>query len=330
MSGPRLLDPQTQALLDAVAASGALATHQLSPAQARSAYLSRRDTLQPPPLPVGKVRDIEIDGPGGALKLRIYRPGADTDTNTDTNINTNTDSLLPALMYFHGGGFVVGNLDTHDTLCRALCNQACCVVVSVDYRLAPEHAYPAAALDCIAATRWTHANGAKLNIDTTRLAVGGDSAGGQLAAVVSQSCKGELDLAFQLLIYPITDARMQSESIERNGQGYLLGKRDLAYYYDHYLAGRDVCLEPMASPLLAPDLSDLPVTLVLTAGFDPLHDEGLAYANALSQAGTKTQYVSFARQVHGFILMGRVIDEAQLAIDTCASALRRALHTESR
>jgi len=322
MSGPRLLDPQTQALLDAVAASGALPTHQLSPAQARTAYLSRRDTLQPPPAPVGEVHDIEIDGPGGALKLRIYRPGADTDTNTD--------SLLPALMYFHGGGFVVGNLDTHDALCRALCNQACCVVVSVDYRLAPEHAYPAAALDCIAATRWAHANGAQLNIDTSRLAVGGDSAGGQLAAVVSQSCKGKLDLAFQLLIYPITDARMQSESIERNGQGYLLGKRDLAYYYDHYFADMDVRLESMASPLLAPDLSDLPVTLVLTAGFDPLHDEGLVYANALSQAGTKTQYVSFARQVHGFILMGRVIDEAQLAIDTCASALRRALHTESR
>lgn len=321
MSGPRLLDPQTQALLDAVAASGALPTHQLSPAQARTAYLSRRDTLQPPPAPVGEVHDIEIDGPGGALKLRVYRPASDT--------NTDTDGLLPALMYFHGGGFVVGNLDTHDTLCRALCNQACCVVVSVDYRLAPEHAYPAAALDCIAATRWAHANGAQLNIDTSRLAVGGDSAGGQLAAVVSQSCKGKLDLAFQLLIYPITDARMQSESIERNGQGYLLGKRDLAYYYDHYFADMDVRLESMASPLLAPDLSDLPVTLVLTAGFDPLHDEGLAYANALSQAGTKTQYVSFARQVHGFILMGRVIDEAQLAIDICASVLKRALHKDA-
>ena len=325
MSAPRLLDPQTQALLDATAASGALPTHQLSPAQARTAYLARRDTLQPLPVSVGEVHDIEIDGSGSALKLRIYRPSADTDTNTDTN----TDSLLPALMYFHGGGFVVGNIDTHDTLCRALCNQAQCVVISVDYRLAPEHAYPAAALDCIAATRWAHANGAQLKIDTTRLAVGGDSAGGQLAAVVSQSCKGELDLAFQLLIYPITDVRMQSESIERNAQGYLLGKRDLAYYYDHYFADMDVRLEPMASPLLAPDLSDLPATLVLTAGFDPLHDEGLAYANALSQAGTKTQYVSFARQVHGFILMGRVIDEAQLAIDICASALKRALHKEA-
>jgi len=319
MSQPRSLDPQTQALLDAIAKSGAAPTHQLSPDQARAAYLARRASLQPSPEPVGRVTDLAITGSDGEIKLRTYRP-----------IN-NTDDYLPGLMYFHGGGFVVGDLESHDTLCRSLCNQAQCVVIAVDYRLAPEHVYPAAALDCLAATRWACAHADELNIDASRLAVGGDSAGGQLAAVACLACREDpnVDLAFQLLIYPITDALMGSDSIERNGQGYLLGKRDLAYYYDHYFADMVVRKHPLASPLLADDFSGLPDALVLTAGFDPLHDEGLAYANALSLAGTKTQYVSFARQIHGFILMGQVIDEAHLAINTCAAALKRALHPEN-
>ena len=318
MSQSRTLDPQTLALLDAIAESGAAPTHQLSPAQARAAYLARRASLQPSPEPVGRVTDLAITGSDGDIKLRVYRP------------ISHTDDCLPALMYFHGGGFVVGDLESHDTLCRSLCNQAQCVVIAVDYRLAPEHVYPAAALDCLAATRWASAHADELNIDASRLAVGGDSAGGQLAAAVCLTCRDDsnVNLVFQLLIYPITDALMGSDSIERNGHGYLLGKRDLAYYYDHYFADMAVRKHPLASPLLEADLSGLPDALVLTAGFDPLHDEGLAYANALSQAGTKTQYVSFARQIHGFILMGQVIDEAHLAINTCAAALKRALHPE--
>lgn len=319
MSNDLALDPQTAALLRELAARGAKPTHTLTPQEAREAYLARRDFMQPTPVTVGDVTDLAMPGSESDIRLRMYRP------------LELSDQQLPVLVYFHGGGFVIGNLDSHDGLCRELCKQAHCVVIAVDYRLAPEHPYPAAGQDCLAATRWVHQNAAKLNIDQARIAVGGDSAGGQLAAVTALALRDDkkLKLAFQLLIYPITDARMQSDSIERNGQGYLLGKRDLAYYYGHYFADSRVREEPMASPLLAGDLSGLPDAFVLTAGFDPLHDEGLAYANALSRAGTITQYVCFTRQIHGFVLMGKVIDEANLAISTCAAALKRALHKEA-
>lgn len=316
-----MLDPQVQALLAALAERAAPATHTMSPEDARTAYLARREFLQPAPVVVGEVIDLTMPGPGGELKLRLYRPPA---------LETSQPQPLPALVYFHGGGFVIGDLDSHDGLCRELCLQANCVVIAVDYRRAPEHAYPAAGEDCLAATRWVHANAAQLDIDPARIAVGGDSAGGQLAAVTALALREDrtIRLKFQLLIYPITDATMKSDSIERNGAGYLLGKRDLAYFYDHYFQGLDVRHEPMASPLCASDLSGLPRAFVLTAGFDPLHDEGLAYANALSAAGSTTQYVCFTRQIHGFILMGKVIDEANLAISVCAAALKRALHKE--
>ncbi|UOD51637.1 alpha/beta hydrolase [Orrella daihaiensis] len=313
-----MLDPQAKALLEELAARGARATHMMTPEQAREAYLVRRHFTQPEPTKVAEVTDLAIPGLGGDIKLRLYRPFA------------HNESTQPVLVYFHGGGFVVGDLDSHDNLCRALCHQSDCVVIAVDYRRAPEHVYPAAQLDCLAATRWVHDNAAQLNIDPKRIAVGGDSAGGQLAAVTSLALRDDpvIRLAFQALIYPVTDALMQSESIERNGQGYRLLKQDLVYYYDHYFQGQDVRHEAMASPLRAADLSGLPDAFVLTAGFDPLHDEGLAYANALSAAGTATQYVCFTRQIHGFILMGKVIDEANLATSLFAAALKRALHKE--
>jgi acetyl esterase len=313
-----MLDPQTTSLLATIAQRGTPPTHRLSPEQARMAYLAQRVSLQPTGCAVGKVEDIEIPGPQSPLTLRVYWPSHPPK------------HALPAMVFFHGGGFVVGDLDSHDQLCRSLCQQANCVILAVDYRLAPEHRYPAAALDCLAATRWVHAHAAELGIDPMRIAVGGDSAGGQLAAVVAQGLRDDpaVDLAFQLLIYPIADALMQFDSIQRNGQGYLLGKLDLSYYYDHYFGTQDVRAQPMASPLRAKDLSALPPALVLTAGFDPLIDEGLAYADALSKASVATQYICFSRQIHGFIRMGKVIDEANLAISTCAIALRRALHRE--
>lgn len=314
-----MLDPQAGALLEELAARGARATHTMTPEQARTAYLARRDFTQPAPVAVAEVVNLTMPGPGGDIKLRSYRPTA------------NHKDPLPVLVYFHGGGFVVGDLDSHDRLCREICNQSNCAVIAVDYRLAPEHAYPAASQDCLAATRWVHDKADELNIDPTRIAIGGDSAGGQLAAVTALALRDdpEIKLAFQLLIYPITDATMQCDSIERNGQGYRLLKQDLLYYYDHYFQGQDVRHDPMVSPLRADDLSGLPDALVLTAGFDPLHDEGLAYANALSAAGTTTQYICFARQIHGFILMGKVIDEANLATTVCANAVKRALHKEN-
>jgi acetyl esterase len=234
---------------------------------------------------------------------------------------------MPALVYFHGGGFVIGSIETHDSLCRQLCTESGYAVFSVDYRLAPEHVYPAASEDCLAATRWVHRHAKELKIDADRIAVGGDSAGGQLAAVTALTLRDDpaIKLAFQLLIYPLTDILMQSDSITRNGQGYLLTRENLDYYYGHYFPDKNRRHEWGASPLLAPHLTGLPPALVLTAGYDPLHDEGLAYADALSKAGVRTQYVCFSRQIHGFMPMGKVIEEANLAVSVCASALKRAI-----
>lgn len=314
-----MLDPQTQGVLTAMAQNGIPAIHTLAPEQAREAYISRRDIVQPAARAVGQVKDIDVAGPDGPITVRYYHPSGGTNLG-----------LLPALVYFHGGGFVIGSIESHDRLCRELCMQANCIVVSVDYRLAPEHRYPAAATDCLAATRWVHQHSAELGVDPSRIAVGGDSAGGQLAAVTTLALRDDptLNLAFQLLIYPVTDVLMTSDSIERNGEGYLLGKLDLRYFYEHYFDPKADRSAPMASPLRAPDLTGLPPAFVLTAGFDPLHDEGLAYADALSAAGVNTQYICFARQVHGFILMGKLIEEANFAVSTCSLALQRALHQE--
>jgi acetyl esterase len=221
---------------------------------------------------------------------------------------------------------VIGDLDTHDVLCRQLSNQSGCAVIAVDYRLAPEHRFPAATDDAIAAARWVHANAASLKVDPARIAVGGDSAGGNLAAVVALAAReaGDLPIAFQLLIYPATDQRRGWPSHASNGQGYLLTKDSMDYYHDHYLdASQD--LDWRASPLLHARHAGLPPAFVLTAGYDPLRDEGLQYAHALSAAGSRAALVNFERQVHGFILMGRVIDEANIAVQLCAAQLRNEL-----
>jgi acetyl esterase len=227
---------------------------------------------------------------------------------------------------------VIGDLETHDTLCRELANGAGCAVVAVDYRLGPENRFPAAADDCIAATRWVRANAAGLGIDPALLAVGGDSAGGNLAAVVSIALRdaGDPPIAFQLLIYPATDMRRSAPSHTSNGQGYVLTSDTITYFHDHYIDDTAHDLDWRASPLLHADLSRLPPAFVLTAGFDPLRDEGLAYADALAAAGNATTYVCFDRQIHGFILMGKVLDEAHAAVALCASELRRAFAAAAR
>jgi acetyl esterase len=200
-------------------------------------------------------------------------------------------------------------------------------VIAVDYRMGPEHRFPAAVDDCIAATRWVHAQAAALQIDPRRLAVGGDSAGGNLAAVVAILARdaGDLPIAHQLLIYPATDMRRGHPSHQTNGNGYLLTTETIDYFHDHYIDEPAHDHDWRASPLLHPDLSGLPPALVLTAGFDPLRDEGLAYANRLVAAGNRATYVCFERQIHGFITMGRVIDEAHAAVTLCAGELVRAL-----
>ena len=310
-----MLHPQARALLDLMEARGVPPTHTLPVDEARRFYRERRAITQPAPSEVGEVRELEAAGPQGAIALRLYRPlGAGA-------------APLPALVYFHGGGWVIGDLETHDTLCRELANGSGCVVVAVDYRMGPEHRFPAAVDDCIAATRWVHANAARLRIDAQRLAVGGDSAGGNLAAVVALAARdaGDLPLRFQLLIYPATDQRRGAPSHTRNGDGYLLTRETMNYFHDHYIDDAAHDLDWRASPLLHTDLSRLPPSLVVTAGFDPLRDEGIAYAHALTQAGNRAALVSFERQIHGFITMGRVIDEANVAVELCAAQLGREL-----
>jgi len=311
-----MLHPQAQALLRLIEERGVPPTHTLSPEQARAAYRDRRTFTQPDPPEVGAVRDLEAQGPGGAIPLRSYRP-----------LGAATDAVLPVLVYYHGGGWVIGDLDTHDVLCRQLCNQSGCAVIAVDYRMGPEHRFPAAVDDAIAAARWVHAHAASLKIAPARLAVGGDSAGGNLAAVVALAARdaGDLPIAFQLLIYPATDQRRGAPSHTSNGQGYLLTKDTMDYFRGHYIADPAQNLDWRASPLLHASHAGLPPAFVLTAGYDPLRDEGLQYADALSAAGNRAALVNFERQIHGFILMGRVLDEANTAVQLCAAQLRQAL-----
>jgi len=311
-----MLHPQAKALLRLMEEKGVPATHTLTPAQARAYYLDRRTFTQPEPPEVASVRTLEARGPAGPIPLRSYRPAGSTP-----------DALLPVLVYYHGGGWVIGDLETHDVLCRQLSNLSGCAVVAVDYRLAPEHRFPAAVDDAVAAARWVRANAASLKVDANRMAVGGDSAGGNLAAVVALAARdaGDLPLAFQLLIYPATDQRRGWPSHTTNGDGYLLTRHSIGYYHDHYLVDDTHDLDWRVSPLLHADHGRLPPALVLTAGYDPLRDEGLQYAHALSAAGTRATLVNFERQVHGFVLMGRVLDEANDAVQLCAAQLKQAL-----
>ncbi len=315
-----MIHPQARSLLDLMAKRGVQPIHELSPVDARRSYLERMALTQPPPPAVGSSVDID---PGHALappvRVRVIHPTAGHEV------------ARPALVYFHGGGWVIGDLDTHDTLCRELALAAGICVVSVDYRLAPEHRFPTAVQDCVAATAWVHANAQALGIDPDRLAVGGDSAGGNLAAVVALALRDSGQhapfsaLRHQLLIYPATDMRRLAESHQRNGQGYLLTRDTLDYYHGHYMGGHESDAHWQASPLLHPNLQGLPAALVITAGHDPLRDEGLQYAKALSEAGVACSHVCFERQIHGFILMGRVLEEAHTAVALCAAELRRAL-----
>ena len=311
-----MLDPQARSLLQLIEERGVPPFHLLAPDEARRTYRERRFFTQPAPPDVASVVDVKADGPAGPVPLRVYRP-----------LGSAADARLAVLVYFHGGGFVIGDLDTHDVLCRQIANESGCAVVAVDYRMAPEHPFPAAVEDCIAATRWVHRQAAALGLDATRLAVGGDSAGGNLAAVVSLAARdaGEPAIRFQLMIYPATDARCTAPSHRINGAGYLLTSETIDYFMGHYFAERAHRADWRASPLLRGDLSNLPPSLVLTAGYDPLRDEGLAYAQRLSEAGNRATQVCFERQIHGFITMGRVIAEAHSAIALCAGELRNAL-----
>jgi acetyl esterase len=322
-----MLDPQARALIDLITERQLPAVHTLSPADARSMYRERRFFTQPEPPEVAEVRALRTDC---GVPLRLYRPPVGDAMGSGAA----AAAALPVLVYLHGGGWTIGDLETHDVLCRQLCVGAGIAVVAVDYGLGPEVRFPGGVDDCVQATRWVRAHAAELGVDATRIAVGGDSAGGNLAAVVALTLRdadAQADapstppLAYQLLIYPATDMRAVAASHSHNGQGYLLTSDSIAYYRNHYIENPAHWADWRASPLLAADLTRLPPALVLTAGYDPLRDEGRQYADALSAAGNLVEYICFERQIHGFITMSRVLQEALTAVDVCAATLKRAL-----
>ena len=315
-----MLDPQAQALMQLMVEKAVPPVNTLTPVQARESYRSRRAFTQPDAPEVYQVADQVIESNGVNVPVRVYHPHT-----------AQTQKSLPALVYIHGGGWTIGDLDTHDVLCRSLCLQAGVVVISVDYRMGPEHKFPAAYDDSVAAFNWTVANASALGVDAKRIAIGGDSAGGNLSAAACIGLRDQKGLsvqpAFQLLIYPGTIMWQDTPSYHANGQGYMLTKDSIAYYTDNYLRNRDDAKDWRASPQWASTHAGLPPAFVMTAGFDPLRDEGLMYADALSKAGVSCQYICFERQIHGFITMGRVMQEANTAVSLCAQVLKANLHT---
>jgi len=310
------LDPDTLVVLDMMRAAGRPPFERLTPDEARAAYAATRAALQPDPDEVAEARDLSAPGPLGDIPLRSYRPAG-----------TGAGEVLPALVYYHGGGWLLGGLESHDVVCRRLSNLARCAVVSVDYRMAPEHKFPAAVQDSAAATRWAVENAGRLRIDPARVAVGGDSAGGNLAAVMALMARdGDLPpLAFQLLIYPATDMMMVTVSSQTVREGVPLTSSTMRWFIDHYLRDPADGLDWRASPLRAASLAGTAPALVLTASADPLRDEGLAYAERLEREGVRVKLLHVSDQMHGFMSMGRVIRAADVSLQMMAAVLRQAV-----
>ncbi|MEJ1970767.1 MAG: alpha/beta hydrolase [Rhizomicrobium sp.] len=308
------LDVHVRNILDQMAALKAPKLWEIGPQAARAAM--RMSIFRGGDTPIGAVEDRKLPGPVHDIGVRIYTPlGA-------------KDGPLPGLVFFHGGGFVIGDLDTHDDLCRMLANESGCRVVSVDYRLAPEHPFPAAVEDSYAATKYVAGHPAEFGIDPKRLAVGGDSAGGNLAAVVAQLAKTDGPaIGYQLLIYPVTQlgAAADTASMRDNAKGYFLEKDSMDWFTRCYAPDARHRSDPRLSPLLCKDLAGQPPAYVVTAGFDPLRDEGRDYADALDRAGVSVTYVNYPGMVHGFFSMRGFIPKAREAVAAAAAAVREGL-----
>jgi len=307
------LDSQTKWVLEAAASVGAPEYATLTPQEAREAHLQ---TLRQagPPEEIHSVEDRSIPGPGEDLRLRIYRPAA--------------EEHLPAFVYFHGGGWVVGTLDTADVALRAIANRSGCAVVSVDYRLAPENKFPKPLEDACAAVRWACEAGEEAGIDVTRVGVGGDSAGGNLAASAALSLRGTASLACQVLIYPVLDFSFDTKSYKEFAEGYMLTRKSMQWYWDQYLADPKDGADVTASPLRADDLAGLPPSLVITAEFDPLRDEGETFAAKLQASRVDVRLSRYEGTIHGFFRMGAVIDAAHRLSDEVGGFLREVFAVE--
>ena len=304
------LDAAVAALLEQMNDPNAPTISQMTPAEARAGF-AQLAALQGAPEQVASVEDRRVPGLGGEIPVRIYKPS--------------NAANLPVLVYFHGGGWVLMDVETHDPLCRALANAAGCAVVSVDYRLAPEAKYPAASDDCYAATKWVADHAAELGVDASRIAIGGDSAGGHLTAVVAQMARdrGGPALVFQLLHCPVTNFDYSTASYRDNADGYMLTRESMEWFWNHYLERPEQGSEPTASPLRG-DTSNLPPALVQTGEYDPLRDEGAAYAAKLKASGVPVTYHNYEGITHDSFLFFGVVPAGRRNIDEAAEHLKKA------
>jgi acetyl esterase len=301
--------------MDAMARMNLSPPHTIPVDQARAQFKRTRAVFLAPAQDVASVVDRTIPGPAGGIPIRVYRP-----------LGSEVQARLPALVFFHGGGWVFGDLDSHDAMCRELSNLAGCAVISVAYRVAPENKFPAAVDDAIAAIRHVADNGGELGIDPTRLAAGGDSAGGTLATVAALTFReqGGPRLRLQVLIYPVTDMTLDSPSYTRIPTGYTLPRERMLFFREAYLRGPEDIADWRASPLKVRDVSNLPPALILAAAQDPLVDEGKAYADRLAAAGVPVTYTCYEGMVHGFLTMAGAIEAGHAGIAEVAGALERA------
>jgi acetyl esterase len=306
-----MLDPQARAFLDQMAASGQPQLHELPPPVAREAASGLTAQLGGPPEEVAEVRDLAIPGPAGTIPARLYVPSG--------------TKPLPVVVYYHGGGFVIGDVAGWDPVMRSLANASGCAVVSVDYRLAPEHPFPAAIDDAYAALAWVGANAASLGADASRIAVGGDSAGGNLAAVVSILARdrGGPKIGLQLLVYPVTDRDFTRASYQKYGENHFLSRDMMAWFFMHYGAP-ETPIDWRVRPLLAESLRDLPPAHIIVAECDPLHDEGIAYGERLRAEGGTATVVDYEGMIHGFFTFPAALDRGRRAIADAGAALRSA------
>ena len=302
------LDADARELLSFINARGRVSYYDMSPDQARRALQASRAVLGGRTRPVSDIDHVVLEGGDHPIPARVYRPGNKSDIG---------------MLFFHGGGWVIGDLDTHDGLCRALCNECRATVVSVDYRLAPEWKFPAAFDDAVLALTWMRAQAAELGFPADRLVVAGDSAGANLAAGLALRPLGTADLRLymQVLIYPALDQRQEQQSYVTMGSGYTLTADSMRWFRDNYLRGPEDRHDVRASPLLADNVADSAPAIIVTAGFDPLFDEGVAYAERLQEAGVPVLDLRYNGQMHGFMTMGGMLDAGDRAVATIGKAV---------
>ena len=310
------VDGDIQKILDLIKQAGRPPYREQTLEEARAGYQVMVNLMDPEEEPIHRSQDRSIPGPAGEIPVRVYWPR-----------EAGSGETLGVFIYLHGGGFVIGDLDTHDPLCRRLCNRGDCIVVSVDYRLAPEHPFPASGEDCIAAMNWCSVNAGELGGDPDRMAIGGDSAGGNLSAVCALVARdqGSPNLALQLLIYPGVAPALDSQSHADFGEGHLLTRENIDWFMEQYTAGRDLSGQPAFAPLIADDHSRLAPAEIIVAGYDPLRDEGIEYSEKLAAAGVPTNLVNYEGAVHAFMQFYGVSEACRAGMEHCGKVLKKAL-----